>query len=270
VADVGGASPAPTGIESQPADNTPSPGEGSGAGSPPASPADSPNIRQLREQYETLKKEYEPYKTLGSVEDLQAHSAIATKAMQPVLDLGTTLGYSEDEVRAALSEDPYGTYEFLKGKQKELEQTGQVPDLEKLLERKLEQRLKPFEQERRQQQIEKARGVFDQTFEVQVKEAFKDEELTEDELSYIYASAFHSFDRDKDAAQMLMQGKTSGAVKHMQEAIQSFNKAYLARYARDHKRAGGNPSAGATQQGKPKLSLDDIIQGEFPSEMKLG
>lgn len=258
----GTGSPTPTGTEQPLADITPSPGVGSGVPSPGTVP-ESHNIRQLREQYENLKKAYEPYKALGSVDDITGQTGIAGKVLQTVIDLGVGLGYTEADIRQSAAEDPYGTYEFLRNKQKEMETNGQPPDIEKLLERKLEQRLKPFEAERQKQQLDKAQGIFDSTFETQIKEAFKDETLTEDELNYLYDGAFHAFERDKDAVKLLMEGKTSGSIKHMQDSITAFNKAYLARTARDNKRAGLKPPGGATPPGESKKNIDDFIEGNF-------
>lgn len=264
-AEAVGASPAPTGSEVT-AEQTPSPGvqQASGADSASAVQPESPNIRQLREQYENLKKEYDPYKSLGSVDDLKSQTGIAGKVLQTVMDLGTALGYTDAEIRQAVSEDPYGTYEFLRNKQKELETTGQPQDVDKLVEAKLNQRLKPFEQERQQRVLSEARASFDSTFEAQIKEAFKDEELSQDELSYIYTGAFRAFERDPEAVKMLLDGKTSGIVKHMQESINLFNKAYLARNARDMKRAGAQKPAGSqAPPSESKKSIDDFIYGNF-------
>lgn len=258
-----GASPAPTGSETPQADITPSPGVQQGSGEPsPGSVPESQNIRQLREAYDSLKKEHEPYKALGQVSELQSQTGIAGKVAQAAVDLGTTLGYTEADIRQSLAEDPLGTVDLLRTQQKEAETNGQQPDLEKILERKLEQRLKPFEQERQQQLKDKAQGVFDSTFEATIKEAFKDEALSEDELNYLYGDAFHGLERDPEAVKALMEGKTSGAVKHMQESINSFNKAYLARSARDTKRVV-KPAGGQTPSGEPKKSIDDFINGNF-------
>jgi hypothetical protein len=248
------------------ADNALSPGAGSGEASPVSSP-ESGNIKQLREQYETLKGQLEPYSKLGKVEDLQFHSTVAGKITQSAVELGAELGYAEEEIRASLATDPQGTIDFLRTKQAEATANGGQPDIKKLLDKELSQRLQPFEQEREQRLIEKAHTTFDSAFEAQIAELYKDEQPTSDEMDELYERTFRMLERDQEMVKQLKEGKSSGVAKLVQAAKTSFDKAYLARSARESK--GIKPPAPqGNGQGSAKVSLDDMIQGNFPKDMK--
>jgi hypothetical protein len=260
------ASPAVTGNQ---AEITPSPGVGS-AETPPVSSPESPNIRQLREQYETLKRQYEPYQSLGKPEEIQSQVAIAQKLVTTAVELGTSLGYEEAQIRESLAEDPDGTIAFLRNKQAEADKNnGQTPDIKKLLKEELARELKPFQQEREQRLIEKAHSTFDTAFDAQIAELFKEDKPANDELDELYDRAFRIVERNPEIIKQLKEGKGSGIAQIVQAAKTSFDKAYLARYTRETKGLT-QPKAPGQQQAVQKVSLEDMIQGNFPDEMKLG
>jgi hypothetical protein len=262
-----GASPTPAGPVS--ADIASSPGAGSAGASPTPSP-ENQNIRQLREQYETVRKERDAYSSFGKPEDIQSHVSIATKITTAAIEAGTALGYDEAQIRESLAENPEGTINFLRNKQAEVERNnGANTDIKKLLKEELSRELKPFYQEREQQQLDKAHSLFDTTFDAQISELFKDEKLTEDELGYLYDSTFYLLERSPEIIKQIKSGQASGIIKLVQTAKAAFDKAYLARTTRENQRIGGQKqTTGQAAQSSKKFTLDDIAQGNFPDAMK--
>ena len=266
-ADVTVASPAPAGSQ---AESAPSPGAQQGSGTPsPGVAPESPNMRQLREAYEGLKKQYEPYEKLGKAEEIQGQVSVYQKLATRALEIGTELGYDESQIRDALAEDPDGTIAFLRNKQSEAEKnSGQPPDIKKLLKEELSKELKPFYQEREQQAIEKAHALFDTAFDAQISELFKDEKLSSDELDFLYDSAFYLLERDPAIVKQIKAGQASGVAKLVATAKTAFDKAYLARNTRETERIGGPKPATGEKPGEKKFTIDDIIQGNFPESIK--
>lgn len=228
-----------------------SPPAGSGAPSPGAA-AESPNIRQLREAYEKLKGEYEPYSKLGKPEEIQTHVSIAQKLASESVEIGTRLGYEETEIRQALANDPAGTIAFLRQKAAEAEKTGAQPDPQTLIKQMLDKELKPFRQAQEQQMIEKANGLFDTAFEAETKKLFADEAIPTEERSVLYDVASQMMSYDEKALQRLkFEGKTSDVAKYVNEARAFLDKYYLARSGRESKRIGGK-TPGSQQPGAAK------------------
>jgi hypothetical protein len=262
-----GASPAPA-----------APASPVGAGSPPASPAgtssdggslpsaaESQNIRQLREAYDNLKKEYEPYQKLGKPDDISGNVSIATKITQAAVEAGTALGYQEQEIREALVNDPDGTLAFLRQKQAE---SAQNQDPTQKLQQLLDKRLKPLEdtfaKEKEAKISSEANTRFNTAFDEGMKSLFKDETLPTEEQDVLYEGALLLLRRDPEAVKALREGKQSDVAKYLTEAKSMLDKYYLGRTQRESKRI---PAAG--QSAKPnaqteKLSLSDIANGNFP------
>jgi hypothetical protein len=267
-----GASPAPAAapITGTPAAVTPaSPAGISSTGGPLPSAAESQNIRQLREAYETLKKEYEPYKAFGKPEEIQSRVDVYQKMYSTAIEIGTALGYSEQEVQAALSNDPAGTIAFLRQEQIKAEQNGAQPDIKKILSQELDKRLKPFEQEREQMRTEKAQKLFDTAFDQKIAELYKDDKLTGDELDLMYEASVRLLERDQNALNELKSnGKTAAAAEIITQAKTFLDKYYLARVAREQKRIGGTPPPPGNLPSTKRFTLDDAARGNFPTDMK--
>jgi hypothetical protein len=259
-----GTSPVPTGDENKGVTGTPP--EGSG-GASPAPATESQGIRQLREAYENLKKEYEPYQKFGKPEEIETRISGYTKAEGAVIEIGTQLGYTEDEIRQAFQNDPTGTYDFLRTKMAEGGQN-QSPEVQQLRKElaDIKKSLDPLKQSQEQQRMDQARVRFDEAVDAAIKSVFKDETLSEDEKSYIWDDALSMLRLDKDAVNRLVnEGKTSDVVRFVTQARERADKIYLARSGRERK-SGSGEQRETQGQAASKLSIDDIIMGKFPKD----
>jgi len=267
-----GASSAQTG-SGLPAEPVASPAtqQGSVAPSPGATPQESPNMRQLREAYDALKREHDPYKALGKPDEIQNHVSVSQKMFAVATELGKELGYDEKQVRDALLDDPAATYEFLKQKKIEAEKAngGQPVDIKKLLKEQLDKELKPFKDEREQQLIDRAHALFDTAFDQQVAELYKDDKPSEDELDMLYDATFRLLEKNPEIIKQLKdEKKAAGVAQLVAQAKTAIDKYYLARSGRENKRVNpnGNPPA-PKKPGEKKFKLDDFIEGNFPEGM---
>jgi hypothetical protein len=265
-ADTTGASPAPTATNTTvSAASTPvSPtGNSSADGSLPSA-AESQNLRQLREAYENLKRDHEPYSKLGKPDEISSRVTIATKIEQAAIETGTALGYQEQEIREALLNDPEGTIAFLRKQQSE-SSANQDP-VEKL-QQMLDKRLKPFEEQQAQERevkiLSEAQGRFNTAFEDGMKSLFKDDAVPEAEKDILYEGTLMLLRRDPEAVKALREGKQSDVAKFLTETKSMLDKYYISRSQRDTKPA---PSTGSGQQrnSEAKMDLNDLITGNFP------
>jgi hypothetical protein len=254
-----GASPAPSGPSATP---TPAPpaGNSSDGGSLPSA-ADSAGIKSLREAYENLKKEHEPYSKLGKVDEISSHVSIAQKITSQALELGKTLGYDEADIRNGLAADPEGTLLFLR------QAASAVPnDPNKALEQLLEKRLKPIEERiSKEDQVKastEAQTRFNTAFDEGIKTLFKDESVPGEEQDLIYEATLALLKRDGEAMKRLYEGKTSDVLKYMTHARETFDKYYLARSQRESK--PGDPKKDGKTVPETKLDLNDLGNGIFP------
>jgi hypothetical protein len=254
--------PVSTGQEASGVPGTPP--EGSG-GASPAPAAESQGIRQLREAYENLKKTYEPYEKLGKPEEIQSRIATYQKIESAALDLGSELGYSEEDIRQALQNDAAGTLAFLRSKQAEgaQNQNPEVMALRKELA-DIKKSIDPLRQSEEQRKMDSARNLFDSAVNAAIKSIYKDEQLSEDEIDAIWEDSLQLMKSDKEAINRLVnEGKTSDVVRFVTKARERSDKAYLARVNRERK--SGNTGAQGTQETtEAKLSIDDIIHGRIP------
>lgn len=143
---VPGASAGPSASPAAPgADAGASPAPGSAAAPPAASPNDV-NLRQLREQYETTKTKLEPWEKLGKFEDVSSRHQMATAIHTEAAEIGESLGYDAKEIREALAKDPVATLVLLRQRAAESAKGGNPNpvDVKKLVEKQLEERLKPI------------------------------------------------------------------------------------------------------------------------------
>ena len=241
-------SPSSSGSGTEAGNNGGSPPSGSGATPPVASP-ESPNIRQLREQYEQLKSQYEPYSKLGKPEEIQSHVSIAQKLTSTAVELGAALGYEEQEIRNALINDPDGTIAFLRAKQAEAQKNGTAPqpDINKIIEKKLQ----PIMQREEQRQNDEANSRFDSAFDQTIKTLYKDDALDEGERGFLYTVASTIIANVDGARERILSGKSSDIQKAVDEARSYLDKYYLARVAREQKRIGkpANPQTGQPHTG---------------------
>ncbi len=241
-----------TGVTAPPAD-------GSAAASPAASPVISWETapEKLRTEYEQQKAEAARlaaengnWKKLGDYERVnQLHSAYEAKVQQ-VLPMGRSLGYTEQQIRQAMLEDPKGTAAYL---QQEYSKptTETRAEQERRLESLVNDRVKPI-QERFDETINREanaryEGERDRLFKTEFVDGLPDDNREEffEILDGLVAN-------DPAALQRLkFQNQVSDVARHMAQAKTIFMKRHTAYIA--HERGRGStppPTAPGTPPAK--------------------
>lgn len=264
------ASPAVT--PASPADGGSSPPPADGAGSPPAGapPAGSPpatgneaNIKQLREGYEASKRELENWSKLGKVEDVAkahtAYTAIHTK----YAGIAKQLGYADDDFAGAFAKDPEKTMAVLQQDLAKAQRDGRVrpEDPASQFKKMLDERLKPFEQQRREAEAKEANQKFDTEFE-RLFTAEKDfQGAPEDLQNLLYDATSEMLKYDDKALAGLKSGDLALVQKYFNDAKTVITKAFIAWQGWQQGKGVQPPAPGG---GKPpaKLTLDNIINAD--------
>lgn len=267
-ADAGSASPASGAGDG--AGNAGSPPAGSGAGSPPAAAGDG-NIKQLREAYNTLKGEHESYTALGKVDDIKGNMDFASNVMKSAVELGKALGYDEDEIRTSMRNDWEFTLNFLREKKTEADSKGNIsPEVKGLQDEvaNLKKSIKPLTDSEQARVMKEANQRFDSAFDQQLKDAFKDEKLSQEELDFLYETTIGYFRTDEEARnRFFKENKVSDVAKYFLKAKESFDKMYLARVSREKERIHGpEPGRDKNEPTRKKVSFDDFIKGNVPKD----
>ena len=251
-----GASPAP-------AEVSPSPGAGAPTGTSPT-PASNPNEANLRE----LREGYERYKQLGKPDELQpmvqGYRAMSEKAQE----LGKQLGYTPESLTAAFQKDPYAVIQRLQaelGAQPNNADTEQPPDLEQLLD----ERLSPIEQHFKTERAKAANGKF----EAQFNELFSNHpefkgasDVPAELKQVIFDMTSQSLKYDEKALANLLDGKTSDVQKYFDGVMERFLKVQNGYSQWKTARPGTQQQQPGQPTTKPKLSLQDIIDGNSKAE----
>lgn len=247
---------------------------GAGAGSGGA-PVVSPNIAQLRQQYEALKARHDPYEKLGDIDSLQTAHTGWSNLYSQASELGTQLGYPEDEIAEALRESPVETLDYLRRQASaqgggEKDEAGQLQDR---IQEMIDQGLKPVYEQQNVQKTEAANALFERTGHTILTDYFKKEGLDitkvdPEEVNAINMVAREVFKWNADGIKALkFEGKTVGVQKAYQEAMNFLDSFYAKRSMREQAKIipptrGGAPAPGRGQaagNGHKTPSLDDMI-----------
>lgn len=238
------APPAGPGAQNTPADNGASPAPGSAAPSPGASPQDSPNIRQLREQYETLKGQHEPWQRLNAKpEEVQQRLAVFQNIEREALELGEQLGYDAAEVKEFLGKDPVQVLAHLRQQAQSAQPKTLSPqELKKQLDRLVEDRLKPITEREEARLVKEAAFKFDGEFDRLFKDNFKDG-LPDEAREAIYEMVGQMVGDDAAACKRLkFEGQVSDVAKYFDQAKTRFLKVMNSYVQHERKRTGtGDP-----------------------------
>lgn len=273
-ADNGGSQPASgasvsTGSEGRPVSGSPDSGTGSQAGA--AQPQDQ-GLKQLREAYEGVKAKFEPYEKLNLKPDqIQQYSGVYQKLYGEAQQIGTNLGYTEQEIAEALALNPVATMDLLRTQMQQAEQERQQSgraDIEDLAAQLVDQRLGPIEQRENQRMTDVANSLFEQTVRQLAVDTFKGEGLTpeqipQDEMFALVSAASEIMKYDPEALKALKyEGKTAPIQKAFQEARTFLDKYYLARVGRDKTRLQpARPGQPAPANGQAKKhTLDELME----------
>jgi hypothetical protein len=246
-------------------------GNDSGRSGPAGQPNDQ-GLKQLREAYEGVKAKFEPYEKLNLKPDqIQQYSGVYQKLYGEAQNIGTNLGYTEQEIAEALALNPVATMDLLRTQMQQAEQERQQSgraDLEDMAQQLVEQRLGPIEQRENQRMTDAANQLFEQTTRQLAVESFKAEGLDvanipPEEMDLLMSATSEILKYDQDALKALKyEGKTAAIQKAFQEARTAFDKYYLARVGRDKTRLQparpGQPASPANGAAK-KHTLDELI-----------
>jgi hypothetical protein len=221
-------------------------------------------MRQLREQYESTKGELSKWTELGEHEEVSTALKHYSAQRNMALEIGTELGYDEEEILDAFNSDPYRTITFLQGKQAESAPAeNDRPKLDPETRRKLEEHdklLKDFKSERAQAKIEKASNLYDAEYHRLYKEAFPDG-VPDDVASFLYDITTEMLSYDPKALDRIRdEGKVSDVAKYFNQARERWLKAVNAWGAHQLKRTGGRGLKEQAGEPEKKITLDDIIE----------
>lgn len=230
----------------------------------------------FRTAYDTLKKEHERFASFKDVEpdSLTAahtfHQSLYTESMS----LADELGYDDAETVTAFHKDPVKLLNFLRAAKAEADAggpadagkgEGDAADPTKVVEKLLNQRLKPFEQERATRMAESANNLFRTTVNDLIAADYKGEDALPPKLQQVLSNMVS--DRLKTNPQaihrLVNEGKTSDINKMYSEAktalldifgeMSNYDKARVERAAKG--KSGGKPPANAG--GERKSSTGD-------------
>lgn len=256
-------------------------GSGAGAGGG-GGVQDTPNVRQFREQYDTLKKDYEPYEKFTKETGFKADQlgnlgGTYKKIVDTARSIGEKLGYDDEEVLEALHHDPVKTIDYLRNQlalsaeERERGGEGGDADLNELVNAAVEERFGPIQERENTRMTDEANSVFERTAHSEIAAIFKadgvDITRVDPEEMFMYISAASELLKYDETALhgLKYKGQTAPVQKAVRDAKVFLDKFYLARATRERGRVagGGRPPAGGGgnegQGGGKPPSLDDMI-----------
>src|SRR5262245_34894581 len=263
-----GGSPPPPGSSGVPG----SPPDGSVAGSPPAALDWTTAPQQFRDGHSKLQGEYRETKQgldrwnqLGNYDDIsrihQTYSALQTEASQ----LGSWLGFDGQEVSNYFLQDPAGTVAVLRQMVKKATESGQPPtanDVRALVEHGINERMKPFENEREERLNQQAESRFDGQLAPYIKTAFP-HGLPDSWQQAMEGLAWQLVIDNKDMYSPLRnEGMVQGLKPAFDQAKTTLLKLYTDMQEFEKKRiAGGRSEPQPQSNGQPKKlqTIDDVL-----------
>lgn len=220
---------------------------GSAAASPSAPPAESANVRQLREQYEATKKQLDSYTGLGKAEELQRLHTQYQAQQKEALTLGTdpALNYTSESIQAAFEKDPIGTLALLRQEHQKIQAANGKADLSDpkalndLIQRQLAEKTKPYDTFLDKQMTEAAEGKMRNHFDTVFKSAFPDADFPPEAKQGLFDLTDLLMGYDKPALQRLkFEGKTADVDRYFDQAKGMFLNAVNSYTAWQTKKAG--------------------------------
>jgi len=263
----GGVSPAPTdsGVSGPPPD-------GSVAGSPPAGLNWETAPQQFRDGHQRLQTEYQQTKQgldrwnqLGQYDDIQrihqAYNGLQSEASQ----LGQYLGFDPREISDTFRQDPAGTVAVLRQMVKKAQETGQPPtaqDVNSLVQRGIDQAMRPFKEQQEARLDKEAETRFDGQLAPYIKTAFP-HGLPDSWNQAMEGLAWQLVIDNQDMYNPLRnQGMVNGLKPAFDQAKTTLLKLYTDMQEFEKKRiAGGQPQAQPPSNGQPKKlqTIDDVL-----------
>lgn len=265
-ADPGAAGAPPAGSSAVPAGSPPagsnagSPPAGSApAGSPPAGPSNEDNIRNLRTNYETIKKDHDRYASLGKYEELESAHKVTQGLRTEAMTLGKQLGYSEQEIAEAFASNPRKLLSFLD--RKAAETGGRRPnagDPKQELARMVDEKTKPFTDFVNRQQTERAMSKFEGEFDRIHKEAFP-QGVPEEVEGLIYEGVSMLFMSNPTALEALKKEGKTGEIAQIYTKVKDTIQAAFVKWQAAQSGGAPPPPGGDQNKGGKRPTLDEMI-----------
>ena len=249
------------------------PPDGSVAGSPPASLDWTTAPQQFRDGHSKLQGEYRETKQgldrwnqLGNYDDIsrihQTYSALQTEAAQ----LGQWLGFDGQEVSSYFQQDPAGTVAVLRQMVKKATESGQPPttnDVHALIQRGIEDAVRPLREEREERLNQQAESRFDGQLTPYIKTAFP-HGLPDSWQQAMEGLAWQLVIDSNDTYSGLRdRGDIQGLKPAFDQARTTLLKLYTDMQEFEKRRiSGGQPPPGPPQgNGQPKklATIDDVL-----------
>lgn len=234
-------------------------------------------LRQLRETYENLKKEFEPWQKLGAKpEQVNQWKAGYEEVFNEASELAQNLGYEESDLSEAIQAKGLSAVrDFLRQQAWQRQQAAQGDQgaqselaMREQMEELVQQHIGPIQERENLRQTEAANQLFERTVHQLAVEHFKAEgldvaQIPQDEMSLLMSATSEILKYDEKALLALKyEGKTAAVQQAFKEAQTYLDKYYLARAGRD--RARLQPARpGQPQQAQPgakKYTLDELAE----------
>lgn len=235
------------------------------AADPSSASQESVGLRQLREQYEGLKRDYEPWQKLNAKPDEVAasHSAYS-KLRTEAVTLGQQLGYDANEVAKLFGEDPVKVLTYLRQQgQARQQQPLNRDDIQRDMQRIARETLQPVTERMNAQMDQEAEFKFNSEFDRLYKANFADglpdkaREALQDMVSDLMGQD------DEGIKRLKFEGKVSDIARHFETAKTRLMEVYMAMSQAERNRAGGNPTRTPALQEQPKSRLDTKLSGGY-------
>lgn len=237
---------------------------GDGVAASSAAPVQQP-VELLRREYEATKSKLEPWEKLGAKpEEVQRSHQTYTKLFTESTTLGQQLGYDAAEIQQAFESDPAATLAFLRREAQKAsgaEQPLTPQQIQKLIDQRTSEKLKPFQQEREQRLDAEAETRFNGEFDRQLKTSFP-KGLPDSNKEALSGLAWSILTDNKDGfAALRGKGDITSVAAAFEQAKKTFLKVLTDYGEHEKKRIVGDPPPEVPGNGgaKKPQTLDDMI-----------
>jgi hypothetical protein len=218
----------------------------------------------LREQYEGLKREYEPWQKIGAKpEDVSSAYGAYGKLKTEAVQLGQQLGYNADEVAQLFGEDPVKVISYLRQQAQSREtQPLSREDINRQMKQLVSEQLKPVTERMNDQMDREAEFRFTGEMDRLFKDNFKDG-LPDEAREAIQDMVGDLIGQDDQAIRRLkFDQQVSDVQKYFKTATDRLMKVYTAMSNAERNRTGVTaPPPKAPKQ--PESRLDQKLSGGY-------
>lgn len=250
------------------------PGTEGGQGGTPASPTGGPNPapptgpqRTNDDNLRIMRERYNEYNRLGDPQVVAKQVETFNRQFTQAKQYAEALGIDAQELEEAFHSDPYATMAQLRKEYADAKRNGQrePQDINKLVQRQVQQALTPVQQQLMEQKVEKA----DNLLQSEVGRLFSDKELgfpdgapdslKELVMDYVYESLYY----DEEGLKALRdQGAKAPIQKHFNDAKARLLKV-LSEYGQFETKRTGNAPPDPTKSNVPDIDKKKLTPASF-------